>query len=138
MKLSHLKGIGVCLALLSLCGCNKKETPLPAIDPQQVILGKWELIKNTFGSVSGRGSYQEFRKDSVLLNYVSKDDFSFSKYWIADSLLYIEHTYIDHSSGDTLFVDTQPYQFKFLNHDKLWTYSIYLSMNPSSTFKRIK
>jgi|GEM_PF-3506307 len=38
---------------------------------------------------------------------------------VADSLLYRRHIYLDEATGDTILVDTQPYQYEFLNYNKL-------------------
>lgn len=94
--------------------------PLPKVtDPKKAILGKWEIIEDSFGPIRYPGYYREYRQDSVLFDYVSEDDTSYSKYWFVDSILYKSHVYINHSSGDTILVDIQAYRYRFLNYNKL-------------------
>ncbi len=101
--------------LFFIC-CNEDEPP---IDPQQTILGKWKIIENSFGPVSYPGSYTEYRPDSIVFDYVSEADTSYSKYWFSDSLLFVSHIYIDQITNDTIIVDTQSYKFQFLSYNKL-------------------
>lgn len=137
------------ILLLIFCGCEQEES-LPIVgDPKQAILGKWEVIENTYGPIRYPGSYREFRLDSVLFDYNDENDFSYSEYWFADSLwvdgslwyagsvLYIKHTYIDQVYGDTILVDIQPYQYDFLNYNKLQLTHLYPFMNPVVVYKRL-
>ena len=89
------------------------------IDPTKAIIGKWEIVENTYGPVSYPGSYQQYLPDSVLLNYNSEDDITYSKYWFKDSLLFKQYVYIEQDSQDTILVDIQPYKFEFLEKNKL-------------------
>jgi hypothetical protein len=43
-----------------ISSCDREEPLPPVTNPQQTILGKWEVIENTFGPISYPGSYQEF------------------------------------------------------------------------------
>ena len=101
--------ITIILLLLPLCvvlsgvGCKKSNIDYDA-DPAKAILGKWKIIENTFGPVNYPEAYSEYRPDSVLIHYNSKDDIIYSKYWFSDSLLY---------EGNLPFI------FEFLTNDKL-------------------
>lgn len=130
------------LALSMLCitffGCDSNENLPFVTNPQKAILGRWEVIENTFGPISYPGSYREFRPDSVLFDYVNEVDFSYSKYWFADSLLYKRHVYIDQVSGDTILVDTQLYKYEFLTYNKLKLDWQVFAQDPVHIYKRIK
>jgi hypothetical protein len=85
-----------------------------------------------------------------VFNYNNKNDFSYGDYWFADSLwvdgslwytdslLYIKHTYIDQANGDTILVDIQPYQYNFINYNKLKLAMVYPALNPTHIYQRIK
>jgi hypothetical protein len=69
MKLKIKKLLKTFLHLLPFClvvlGPGCEEEPID-IDPGKAILGKWEVIENTFGTVSYPGAYEEYRADSIL------------------------------------------------------------------------
>lgn len=139
-----MKKLYGCLLLLilvaTLATCNKDE-PLPKVtDPQKAILGKWEITADTHGPIRYPGSYVEYRADSILFDYVSEDDFSYSRYWLVepDSLLYKSHIYIDAVSGDTILVDVQAYKYEFITYNKLKLDWQQLAVNPTHIYKRIK
>lgn len=53
--------------MLFTYGCSKEETEPKVTDPQKAILGRWEIIQNSFGPISYPGSYTEYERDSILL-----------------------------------------------------------------------
>jgi len=124
--------------LILLFSCGKNEVEPNVTDPKKAILGKWEIVGNSFGSISYPGSYREFRRDNVVFDYNGGNDFSYSKYSFADSILYIKHLYIDQVSGDTSVVDIEPYLYKFFNYNRLELVMIDPSLNPLRLYQRIK
>lgn len=136
MKLLIFKLFSVALFLLFIGAGCEKENIEP--DPAKAILGKWEVIEDSFGPVSYPGGYKEFKPDSVLINYNSSGDTTYSKYWFVDSLLYKSHVYIDQITGDTILVDVQTYKYEFLTSNKLkLVWNVY-AINPVHIYKRIK
>ncbi len=115
---SKILKLSVFILLVTLieAGCEKENIEP---NPAKAILGKWEVIEDTFGPVSYPGGHKEFKPDSVLINYNSSGDTTYSKYWFVDSLLYKSHVYIDQITGDTILVDVQTYKYEFLTSNKL-------------------
>ena len=138
-----MKNQGMYLLALSVLysiffGCDNNENLTSVTYPQKAILGKWEIIENSSGPISYPGAYREFQSDSVLFDYVDENDFSYSKYWFADSLLYIRHVYIDQVSGDTILVSALPYRFEFIAYNKLkLEFQIFVQI-PTHIYKRVK
>lgn len=105
------------LVILTGAGCEVENIDP---DPDRAILGKWEVIENSLGSVSYPGAYNEYRPDSVLINYNSGGDTTYSKYWFVDSLLYKSHEYIIIEGYDTSkHIAVEPYKFDFITYNKL-------------------
>jgi hypothetical protein len=124
------------ILILTFHGCNRENLSL---NPYKAIIGKWEIIETTFGPVTNPSEYEEYFPDSILLIYnYDEERFYESKYWLNDSLLYIQHTYTDPVTNDTILVSTLPYRYKFLTTNKLQLEFQHPSMNPLSIYKRIK
>lgn len=136
MKQKILKlSMFILFVALTTTGCEKENIDP---DPAKAILGKWEVIEDTFGPVSYPGAYKEYLPDSVLINYNSEGDTTYSKYWLVDSLLYKSHVYIDQITGDTILVDVQQYKYEFLTYNKLKLVWQVYAINPVHIYKRIK
>jgi hypothetical protein len=122
--------------LITMSGCGNENA---YIDAQQAILGRWEIIETTYGPITDPAEYEEYHPDSTHIVYNYEEEvFYRSKYWLNDSLLYLQHVYVDQASGDTILVSTLPYRYTFLTHDKLQLELLYPSMNPLSVYKRIE
>lgn len=135
MKALLVKSI---VTVFLFASCGKEE--LKVTNPEQAILGKWEIIENSFGPITYPGSYREFRSDSILLNYVNENDFAYSKYWMDDSVLFIKSTYyINEGPGyeDTLVI-TEPNKYKFLSYNKLMLDLQQPALVTKFIYKRIK
>ncbi|MDX9847366.1 MAG: hypothetical protein RBT74_10330 [Tenuifilaceae bacterium] len=119
-----------------ISSCDREEPLPPVTNPQQAILGKWEIIENTFGPVDNPPGYDEYLPDSIRISYSYTDMvFYHEKYWLSDSLLF--RSIVFTSEGDT--IDFQwPYRFKFINYNKLKLEFLYPSLNPISIYKRLK
>ncbi|MEQ8552810.1 MAG: hypothetical protein RIC06_11070 [Cyclobacteriaceae bacterium] len=136
--MEHTKYTIIWLIFLSILAisCNKEEID---IDAREAILGKWEIIENTFGPISYPGTYEEYKTDSLLFIYNSEDDSFHGKYWLNDSLLFhhiVWYTY-DGVHHDTIEI-TQPFRYEFLSPDKLKLDSYNPALNPITIYKRIK
>lgn len=118
MKQKFLKlSMFILLVVLTEAGCEKDNFDP---DPGKAILGKWEVIENSYGPISYPGAYEEYRPDSVLFNYNSENDTNYSKYWFEDSLLYKSHEYIIIEGYDTTkHIAVEPYKFDFITYNKL-------------------
>tara|TARA_R110002096_G_scaffold434606_1_gene656860 strand:+ start:1057 stop:1476 length:420 start_codon:yes stop_codon:yes gene_type:complete len=133
----------ISLALMGLVllftACEKDDLP---IDPNNAILGKWEITHLGNGAdapaYEDLFSYQEYLPDSISRYYNYREQrFYNEKYWIEDSLLYRSYLFIDAIDKDTtVFVDK--YKFQFLNKNRLrldyqnpaiFTTSIYKRIN---------
>lgn len=109
-----------------ISSCDREEPLPPVTDPQQTILGKWEITHlgngNQLFPIKNPIAYEEYQTDSVLLTYNYEEDYAFyGKYWIVDTLLFKESTYyINEAPGyeDTLIV-TEQYRFYFINYNML-------------------
>lgn len=121
MKKLYLKSI-LLLVVLICMGCSTDDDA--PIDPKSDILGKWEYIANSFGPVSASGTYKQFMQDSILYNYNSENDFSYSKYWL-------------NTSNDTLFMGNLPFKIEFLNRNKLQLDILQPAIITRSIYKRI-
>jgi hypothetical protein len=120
--------------MLTCFSCGKEDVK---IDPHKAILGKWEIIEDTFGPVEPYG-YVEYLPDSVRIFYSYTDkSFTYEKYWLNDSILFISFVFIDQYDNDTT-VFTWLYQFKFINYNRLQLQSRDPSSNPGSIYQRIK
>jgi len=137
MKQKILKlSMFILLTMLTGTGCEK-ETIAP--DPVKAILGKWEVIGDSFGPASYPGAYEKYRTDSVLFNYNSENDTNYSKYWFVDSLLYKSHDYIIIEGYDTTMqVAIEPYKYEFLTYNKLKLVFQYPAIVTTVIYKRIK
>ena len=136
METMNMKSVLVFLLILCLNSCRTDDNLPDVTDPKEAILGKWELIADASGPVSYEGSYREFRTDSIVFHYVDENDFAYGNYWFDDSVLYIKDIYIDDQSGDTIFVDIQPYEYGFPNHNRLELTHVYPFLNPTTIYKR--
>ncbi len=107
----------ILLATMLLIAC-KKEPIEP--DPTKLILGKWEPIASGIGdnmtTIESPDGYAEYRTDSVLLyfNYEQNQFTSQSKYWFADTLLYISTYYQipDYPNGGLTVITLRSYVFE--------------------------
>lgn len=125
------------ITILLCVNCSSSDDSRP-INPEEDIIGKWRVIEDTYGPVNNTsGAYEEFLQDNVLLIYNSKNDFSYDKYLIKDSILYKGHIYIDNITNDTIFVDALPFKFIFLDYNTLKTTMLYPALNPIQVYKRI-
>ncbi len=135
-----MKKLLVYILLFNLCSCHDDHPPGLVTDPKQAILGRWEVIENSFGPISYPGSYTEYRQDSILFDYVNTNDFTYSKYWMNDSILFTKSTYYIYEGPgyeDTLIV-VLPYKYEFLSYNKLRLDLQYPAMVTTFIFKRIK
>ncbi|MBX2965934.1 MAG: hypothetical protein KF845_07295 [Cyclobacteriaceae bacterium] len=107
------------------------------IEPTKSILGRWELVENSFGVVTNPSQYEEYLPDSVLLIYrYNEKTFYQYKYWFNDSLIFKGGIFVD-SFGDTAVV-AEPYKYKFISFNKLRMDFQYPAINTSYIYKRIK
>lgn len=114
--------------------CSNEEEP-KATDPNQAILGRWEEIENSLGSVKPSG-YDEYLPDSIKIFYNYSDGISHrEKYWFQDSILIRSFKYMD--SYDTV-VFKLPYKYKFISKDRLRLDFQYPAIVNWYIYKRIK
>ncbi|MDX9847363.1 MAG: hypothetical protein RBT74_10315 [Tenuifilaceae bacterium] len=128
-----------------ISSCDREEPLPPVTDPQQAILGKWEITHlgngNQLFPIKNPIAYEEYQTDSVLLTYNYEEEYIFyGKYWIVDTLLFKESTYyINEAPGyaDTLIV-TEQYRFYFINYNMLRLDLLNLiAINNTSVYKRL-
>ena len=128
-----------------ISSCDREEPLPPVTDPQQAILGKWEITHlgngNQLFPIKNPIAYEEYQTDSVLLTYNYEEDYVFyGKYWIVDTLLFKESTYyINEAPGyeDTLIV-TEQYRFYFINYNMLRLDLLnMIAINNTSVYKRL-
>jgi hypothetical protein len=113
--------LAVILSTTLLIACKKE--PLEA-DPVKIILGKWEPITSGIDGnitpIENPDGYTEYRADSVLLyfNYEQNQYTMESKYWFADTLLYISTYYQipDYPNGGITVEDLLLYHFEKRNN----------------------
>jgi hypothetical protein len=124
-------------SILLLCSCNKDEAEPQVTDPEQVILGRWELIEDSFGPVDANG-YDEYQTDSIKISYNYDDGVYYNeKYWFEDSLLIRSFTYIDPYNNDTV-VFKWPYRFEFISSNTMKLDFQFPSINTLYIYTRIK
>lgn len=121
MRKIYLKSILLSAVMICMSCSTDDDAP---IDPKSDILGKWEYIANSFGPVSASGTYKQFMQDSILYNYNSENDFSYSKYWL-------------NTSNDTLFMGNLSFKIEFLNRNKLQLDILQPAVITRSIYKRI-
>ncbi|MCV9388135.1 hypothetical protein [Reichenbachiella ulvae] len=128
------------LILLLAIASSSCEEDLPTVtDPQQAILGKWEIIENTFGPVTSPSGYDEYLPDSVRISYSYEDEtFYYEKYWFEDSLLIRSFEFIDAYDNNDTTVFNLPYRYEFLNYNTLKLELQFPAMNPIHIYQRIK
>ena len=86
-----MKKLLVFIVLISLCNCDTKNELPSVTDPQQAILGKWEIIeKGNWPSLESYppSGYSEYLSDSVVrfFDYNQNQFTSQTNYWIDDRL----------------------------------------------------
>lgn len=111
----------LCMVLYS---CDREENLPQVTNPQQAILGKWEITHLGNGnqlSPVDPISYEEYLPDSVMLTYVyEEENFYDYQYWFNDSLLAKSRTWITYDGAyyDTITI-TEEYRFEFIDHNIL-------------------
>lgn len=120
--------------LIAVFSCTGDEEPY-IFDFEQSILGKWELVENTFGAVDRAPGYFQYKKDSVRLffNYEQAQVYQ-EKYWLSDSLLYVSFSYMD--EFDTIVFEI-PYKYTFINYNTLKLEMQIPALNPLAIYKRM-
>lgn len=124
---------------LLIYGCSKDDA---SIDPQNDILGKWELTYSGNGEnltpIPKNLAYEEYLPDSIMRIYNYEEEQSYNQeYWINDSLLFKKYTYIDTIDKDTI-IFSEPYKYEFLNRNKLRLDFQYPAIETTFIYKRIK
>jgi len=128
------------LAVLIIYSCSNEN--LSVDDPQEAILGKWELTNLGTGPQAppndGRGSYTEYLPDSLLRNKNKGEGGSlYANYWFKDSLLFKKVTYLDAIDKDTI-IFMERYKYEFINRNRLMLNWQINATSPTSIYKRIK
>lgn len=120
--------------LIAVLSCANDDSPY-VFDSEESILGRWELVKNTFGSVERAPGYFQYNRDSVRLffNY-EESQFYQEKYWLSDSLLYVSFSYMD--EFDTIVFEI-PYKYTFINYNTLKLEMQIPALNPLAIYKRM-
>ncbi|TLF44463.1 hypothetical protein [Maribacter aurantiacus] len=126
------------LVILLLIGCNKEDLPIG--DPQEAILGRWQITHLGNGSnppeYDGNGSFIEYLPDSIMRIGNPGEEIIVQRYWFQNSLLMHESSYIDVIDRDTLtFIDSFKYEFQNRNRLRLdWQVNAIFT---TSIYKRI-
>lgn len=116
MRKTFFKLLPFCLFLI-IVGCNKEEDV--QIDPQEAILGKWEISYFGSSSIEEASGYEEYLTDSAHVSYFYDEEVPYtSTYWFSDSLLHISTDY-GIVGEDTVVTITLDYKYEFLSRNKL-------------------
>lgn len=128
------------MTALIIYGCSKDD--LPVDDPQQAILGQWQLTHLGNGANAeaypGNPGYQEYMPDSVMrVHNDGEVGFIYANYWFKDSLLFQRATYTDAIDKDTI-IFTERYKYEFLNRNRLRLDLQANAIFTTAIYKRIK